>query len=75
MSLLILGQWTVFRARNFVRSIPICPWCRIFKISDIKVSGTTKRKSFKYKHLYKVSESFTVKYGLNFVVSGSAHAF
>ena len=51
------------------------PWCRIFKISDIKVSGTTKRKSFKYNHLYKVSESFTVKYGLNFVVSGSAHAF
>ena len=75
MSLLIPGQSTVFRARNFVHSIPFCPWCRIFKISDLKVSGTTTCKSFKINPLYKASESFMVKYGLTFVVFGSVHLF
>ena len=42
-------------------------------MSDLKVSGTTTRKSFKINALYKVSESFTVNYDLTFVVSESIH--
>ena len=75
MSLLIPGQITVFRARNFVRSIPICPWIRIFKIRDLKVSGTTMHKSLRINPTYKVSESFAVKHSLTFVVSASIYPF